>query len=107
MKFNIKKTLIDPITEKKIKVPTVKDIMLLKEAGTYDKFNEIVEKQNKTTFGSIWKVATPVIAGAASIGVAAYEYISMRFKNGKCKDAAELLINEAAALSKIIEKEND
>lgn len=80
MKISIKKTFIDPLTEKKIKVPSVKNIMLLKEAETYDKFNALVEKQNKVTFKSLWKIGAPIVIGAVSIGTAACEYIVMRVK---------------------------
>lgn len=97
MSFNIKKNLVDPLTAKKIDVPSSKSIMLLKGADTYDEFNELVDEQEDATTGSIWKVVVPTIVSLAALGVAAFEYVTMRIKSEQYYDAAELLVNEAAA----------
>lgn len=107
MKLNIKKTFIDPLTEKKIKVPSVKNIMLLKGAGTYDKFNDIVNKQSKVTSKSLWKIGAPIAVGLLSVGTAACEYAAMRIRNEQCYDDAELLINEAAVYNEIEKESNN
>lgn len=71
--------------------------MLLKGADTYDEFNELVDEQEDATTGSIWKVIVPTIVSLAALGVAAFEYVTMRIKSEQYYDAAELLVNEAAA----------
>ena len=105
--FNVKKNLIDPLTAKKIKVPSEKNIMTLKGADRYDEFNEIVEEQRNATVGGMWRIIVPMLVCLAGLGAATYEYVIMRIKNNQCYDKAELLINEAAAYNKINEKEND
>lgn len=107
MSFNIKKTLVDPLSSKKIKVPSSKNILLLQGNETYDIFNKTVEKQKDATIGSVWKIITPIAVGIVGLGIAAYEYIAMRIENEQCYDEAELLINEAAADNKITTKENE
>lgn len=94
MKFDIKKNLIDPLTSKKISIPSPERISLLRNNDTYDTFNDVIEKQRNATVGGIWKIIVTAVVG---FGIAVYEYIVMRAKNEECYDEAELLINEAIA----------
>lgn len=101
MRLNIKKTLVDPLISKKIKVPTSKDIMLLRGNETYETFNKTVEAQKDATVGSSWKITIPIAVSVSGLCVAAYEYIRMRIKNDQYYDDAERLLNEAAADNEI------
>lgn len=100
MKFNVKKTLIDPLISKKIEVPEVKNVMFLKDAGMYEAFNEIVGKQRDVMFGRPWKMITPVVISIVGFGGAAWEYGSRLVESGKLQDTAKLMINEAEAFIK-------
>lgn len=101
MKFNVKKSLVDPLVSKKIEVPEVKNVMFLKNAGTYDAFNELVAKQHDVMFGKPWKLVTPVVISIIGVGGAAWEYGSRLVESDKLQDAAKLMINEAEAFTKL------
>ena len=100
MKFNLKKSVIDPLISKKIEVPEVKNVMFLKNAGTYEAFNEVVAKQRDVMFGKPWKLVTPVVISIVGFGGAAWEYGSRLVESGKLQDTAKLMINEVEVFIK-------
>lgn len=98
MNFNIKKTLIDPLLNKKIKIPSVKNIVLLKSAGRYEEFEELIDSQKHNLFEKPWVRIVPGLAiGVLGIGSAVIGYINTRRENEDLYDEAELMLNEAAA----------
>lgn len=101
MKLNVKKSLVDPLVSKKIDIPEVKNVMFLKNAGTYEAFNVLVDKQRDVMFGKPWKLVGPVLVGIAGFGGAAWEYGSRIVESGKLQDAAKLMVNEAEVLTKM------
>lgn len=88
-------------TKRLINYGSIKNIMLLKGAKMYDEYLKLVEQQNKLVSSGAWKIAIPTIASIAALGVAAFEYVTMRIKNEQCYDAAERLINEATAYNEM------
>lgn len=98
MSFNIKKALIDPLLNKKIKIPSVKNIVLLKSADRYEEFGELIDSQKQNLFEKPWMRIVPGLAiGALGIGSAVIGYINTRRENEDLYDKAELMLNEAAA----------
>lgn len=101
MKFDVKKTLVDPLVSKKIEVPEVKNVMFLKKAGMYDAFNSLINEQHDVMFGKPWKLVGPALVGIAGFGGAAWEYGSRLVKSDRLRDAAKTMIVEAEVLIKL------
>lgn len=107
MNFNIKKTLVDPLINKKIKIPSVKNIVLLKSADKFEEFKELIDTQKQNLFEKPWIRIVPGLAiGALGIGSAAIGYVNTSRENADLYDKAELMLNEAAANYEINIKEN-
>lgn len=107
MKFDIKKTFIDPLIDKKIGIPSVKNIVLLKSADKYDEFQDLVSEQRDNMFEKPWTRIVPgLVMAAVSIGTSLVGYISIRKRNDELHDEAELMLNEALADIELFKKES-
>lgn len=96
MKFNFKKTLIEPFENKKINVPSVKNIMLLKQANTYETYLKLEKDQCDSLAKNVIKIVIPAMVAIGSMGVSAHEYVKTLQVHSKFYNDAIRLINEAA-----------
>lgn len=104
MKVDLKKIFVDPFVTKKIKVPSVKNIMALREAGNYEKFKNLMSEQNDKIFKNSKNVIVPAIIGIFGLGAAVVGYAKAVNENVLYLDESELLINESIVDNEIENK---
>lgn len=93
--INVNKTIIEPISNGKIKVPAPKVIAYLKKTGTYETFTNFVKDQSEALKTNVPKIVIPAIIGVISLGTAVAEYAKAKYTNDKYLYDSELLVNEA------------